>query len=648
MMNHLKIFGSSLLIFFMSSVYSQDWSAESIAKAESKRWVSGVAKTATSEVGRQYDWRFAHCKWLIDPWVRQIDGEVEHHITIKEETDSVTFDMRTELTPVEVEVNGAPADNYGFANDDVFFVKSSGFQIGETSTISITYFGVPRPNNFLSFNQSFHAGDVPEIWTLSQPFGARDWWPCKMSLDDKLDSVRIDITVPMIYKAGSAGVLENVRVLPNGFKTYEWMHRYPIPAYLVSIAVTNYEEFSWFAEVDGQEIQILNYIFPESVEIEMERGKDIVDMMVLFSELFGKYPYADEKYGHAQASIPGGMEHSTMSTMSGLYFSLNAHELAHQWFGNKVTCGSWKDIWLNEGFATYLSGLAYEHLRPDEWLSWKAGSIDNITFQPDGSVLVDDTLSRDRIFNGRLSYNKGAYLLHMLRWVLGDEDFFEGCRQYLNHPDLAWGYAHTEQFIEQMESVSGRDLDYFFEDWFYGEGYPSYQIAYAFQRNSVRIRIGQSQSHPSVSFYEMPVPIRVAGGGKDTTLVLDHQFNEQLFSVSLDFVPETLEFDPELWILSTDNSIILDPSLLDDDGFMEVRAYPNPADQYVELYSANPLLNVKTIEVVNPEGKIIREEVPPNGNINGHRINLGDLNQGLYHIRLRNGKRSRTVTIVRL
>jgi aminopeptidase N len=507
---------------------------------------------------------------------------------------------------------------------------------------------VPLHNNFLSFNQSFHGGNIPEIWTLSQPFGARDWWPCKMSLDDKLDSVRIEITIPEGNKAGSEGKLEEIIDEPDGRKTYVWMHRYPIPAYLVSIAVTDYSEFSWFAEVDGTEIEILNYIFTDQVEQQGEAAEEVIAMMVLFSELFGLYPYADEKYGHAQASIPGGMEHSTMSTMAGLFFSLNAHELAHQWFGNKVTCGSWEDIWLNEGFATYLTGLAYEFIRPGEFRSWKEGTIANVTAVPDGSVLVDDTLSRPRIFNGRLSYNKAAYMLHMLRWVMGDEAFFEGCRNFLNHPDLAWSYAHTDEFIGIMESVSGMDLEEFFNDWYRGEGYPSYRVSYAFEQRRALIRISQTQSHPSVNFYEMPVPVRISGGGRDTTLVLDHRIQDQTFSIPLNFVPETLEFDPELWILSKDNTVVLDPQLGDDEAFYSVTVVPNPAVDRIEFYSANPRLQVKLIEIVNASGQVVRKVIPPSLGINNFEIYIGDLRHGVYIARLRNGNSSTGVPFVKL
>ncbi|MGB6035726.1 MAG: M1 family aminopeptidase, partial [Cryomorphaceae bacterium] len=395
------LFAASLF-FIQGSAQGQEWSIEEIAKMESKRFRPADAKNATTDAGQSYDWKYAECKWEIDPWERRIDGEVLHFIELLNETDSIDFDFSEELQIEEIRIDDVVVSDYGVLATNALYIKSPLLENGTTHEIRVKYGGEPRRNNYLSFNQGFHGGSIPEIWTLSQPFGAADWWPCKMSLSDKLDSIKVEITVPDGNKAASQGALEEVIVHPDMTNTYVWVHRYPIPAYLVSIAVTNYEEFSLFAELENSTVEILNYVYPERLEAEMDRGSEIVPLMELFSELFGEYPYANEKYGHAQASIPGGMEHSTMSTMSGLSFNLSAHELAHQWFGNKVTCGSWADIWLNEGFATYINGLAIENLKPDEFDAWKAARISSITRQPDGSVYVTDTLDRDRIFDGRL------------------------------------------------------------------------------------------------------------------------------------------------------------------------------------------------------------------------------------------------------
>ncbi|MCZ4410489.1 M1 family aminopeptidase [Cryomorphaceae bacterium 1068] len=598
---------------------------------ESRRFIQHESKSATSDVGQSYDWKYAVCKWEIDPWQRRIEGEVTNTIELYATTDSIDFDFSSELDVSGVWVDGEEASHYGFTQENSIFIKSDLLQSNLEHEIRIVYEGQPRQNNYLSFNQGFHGSSVPEIWTLSQPFGAADWWPCKMSLSDKLDSIRIEITVSAGNKAASQGVLEEVILNPDQTSTYVWTHRYPIPFYLVSMAVTNYAEFSYFAELENDTVEILNYVYPERMEDEMDRGLEIVSLMELFSDLFGEYPYASEKYGHAQASIPGGMEHSTMSTMSGLSFNLSAHELAHQWFGNKVTCGSWSDIWLNEGFATYMNGLAIEYLRPDEFDEWKAARISSITRQPDGSVFVTDTLDRDRIFNGRLSYNKGAYLLHMLRWVIGDESFFEGCRNYLNDPDHSFSYAHTDEFIQIMEEVSGKDLSEFFSDWYYGEGFPNYKIWYAQTDGGVFVKINQSPSHQSVDFFEIPIPIRLVGAESDTTVVLDNVIQGQMYFLEVDFVVNSLEFDPDRWILAL-SEVGIDPDINDEYENL-FQAYPNPASTEVRFFSSTPISGLKTAEVYNVNGKLCKSIEPEGGILNGFRMDISELEPAVYIVR---------------
>lgn len=630
----MRYFSLLLVCFFFWFAHNseaQEWDSKEIATFESNRFVLPDSKSSTSDVGQAYDWIFAHCQWNIDPWQRFISGEVSHHIELLQTTDSIDFDLSNEMVISLVEVNGEAVTDYGFSSENAFYVKSASFATGGFHTVNITYSGEPKPNNFLSFNQGFHGNSIPEIWTLSEPFGSADWWPSKMSLDDKLDSVRIEITVPNGNKAASQGTLESVVDNADFTSTYTWMHRYPIPAYLVSMAVTNYAEFSYFAELENSTVEILNYVYPERLEDELERGAEIVSMMELFSQLFGEYPYAQEKYGHAQASIPGGMEHSTMSTMSGLSYNLSAHELAHQWFGNKVTCGSWEDIWLNEGFATYANGLAIEFLKPDEFDEWKASRISSVTSQPGGSVVVSDTLDRSRIFDGRLSYNKGAYLLHMLRWVIGDDVFFEGCRNYLAHPDHSFAYAHTEELIQIMEEVSGRDLTNFFADWYYGEGYPIYSAAYSVNAEGVILRIHQTQSHPSVDFFEMPIAIRVVGEDADTTVVLDNEVQDQTYFIKTEFLVSTLEFDPESWILSK-SEILLDQSLGGEED-LTVLAYPNPASTEVRFFSSAPAVTIDFLELYDVEGKLFRRSEIPGGQLNGFRMSVDKLDAGIYVVR---------------
>lgn len=607
------------------------WDAHRIAEFEKRRFISHEAKSGEDAAGQSYDWRYAHCFWTVDPSELYITGRVTHTIEPIMETDSVTFDFTPALTVDSVTVDGQEAE-FGSAGGFVLYVKHPALLDPGNHQVMIAYQGAPTTFNSGSFNQSFHGNDVPEIWTLSEPFGARDWWPCKQSLSDKLDSILISVNVPTGNKAGAPGTLIDVVSEADGTETYHWKHRYAIPAYLVSLAVTNYVEFIQTVTLPTAEVEIVNYVYPERLTLEQERAEAIPGMMTLFSEQFGTYPYAAEKYGHCLSSIGGGMEHPTMSTMAGLYFSLSAHELAHQWFGNKVTCGSWEDIWLNEGFATYLTGMAYENLQSENFMQWKAGLIQNITALPGGSVRVDDTLNVARIFDGRLSYNKGAYLLHMLRWILGDDAFFQGCTEYLSNPDLAFSYAVTEDFISVMETTADTNLTEFFDDWYYGEGYPSYTVEWTPVGGEIALAIHQSQSHPSVSFFEMKVPIRLSGQGQDTTVALTHTADGQMFFVAPEFEIEEVAFDPELWVLSAQNSVVLKAA--DSIDIYQVRAVPNPASDKVRLSTYNPAFNPYRIEVIDTRGRVVLVDEPAGGIHRNYTLDVSGWSPGLYQLRL--------------
>ena len=250
------------------------------------------------------------------------------------------------------------------------------------------------------------------------------------------------------------------------------------------------------------------------------------------------------------------MEHQTNTFMSRASSPLMAHELGHQWFGDKVTCGSWRDIWLNEGFATYLQLLYDERLNPGYLRQALRNTANTITSSPGGSVRVNDTTLVSRIFDGRLSYSKGAYLLHMLRWKLGDSLFFKSIRQYVNDPVVAYNFALTEDLQRNLEQVSGKNLSSFFQKWFHGEGYPSYSVQWAQDSlNTAHITINQSTSHPSVSFYDMPVPIQFKNASRDTILVFEHVQNAESFLADVGFRADSVVFDPYYWILSRNNII---------------------------------------------------------------------------------------------
>lgn len=528
---------------------------DAIIDGEKARWLHQHAqdRSGLSSATNHSDIRYCRLHWTVDPAVRYINGEVMTVFEPTETLSSLDFDFSAALTMDSILYHG---QHLAFTqNGDILSAQfPSALPPFLADSLTFFYQGEPTSSGFGSFEVTQH-DTVPVLWTLSEPYGAMEWWPCKQSLTDKIDSVDIYISCPAAYRGASNGLLQS-ETTAGGWTTAHWRHRYPIAAYLVCMAVTNYESFALQVPFDGDTTLMLNYVYPENLAVAQVQIPENIAHMQLYDQLFGLYPFQNEKYGHTQFSWGGGMEHQTMTFVSGFGYELLAHELAHHWFGDKVTCGSWQDIWLNEGFATYLSGLVYENLQPANWYSFKSGRISTATSQPGGSVWVDDTTSVGRIFSGRLSYSKGAMVLHMLRWVCGDSAFFAGVRGYLNDPALAYRYARTADLQAHLEAASGKNLDGFFADWFYGQGYPSYDITWSKSpAHLVTITLQQTPSHPSVSFFEMPIPVKLTDGVHDTTLVLNHTFSGQVFTATLDFSPTELVFDPDLWIVSRNNLV---------------------------------------------------------------------------------------------
>ena len=572
-----------------------------------------------------YDLVYQRMEWEIDPNIKYIKGCITSYFISQVEN----------LTEIEFDLNDSTmmVDSIIQHNENINFTQSGG-KLGiplnvplknlALDSISVFYQGEPEPEikGFGSFTKSEHAG-TPVIFTLSEPYGAMEWWPCKQSLVDKIDSIDIIVTCPDRYRTASNGVLVSDRA-ENGFRQMHWKHRHPVATYLVAIAVTNYAAYSdWLDLEDGRKIEILNYVYPENLEKAKGETPVTAEFIQLYNQLFGEYPFANEKYGHAQFGWGGGMEHQTMSFMNNFNYELIAHELAHQWFGDYITCGSWHDIWLNEGFATYLSGLVYENLQDGYWWpTFKKGHVTRITSNPDGSVYVKDTTDIGAIFSSRLSYSKGAYLLHMLRWIIGDDNFFAGMRSYFNDPEIANGFATTNQFIKHMEAAGDTTLSEFVNDWFYSEGYPVYSAEFApVNEGQLKIILSQAQSNPSVNFFKMPVPVRVYNSENTDSIDfrLVNTSNNQEFIVNVDFPVAKLKIDPDLWLISKTSQIV---NVSDNQSNNRIIVYPNPFTSgfSIHLPSGQELISVR---LFSAEGKCLKHYNEKRTNFNWPEIPKG-------------------------
>lgn len=575
-----------------------------------------------------YNLVYQRMEWNIDPAKRYISGKVtSYFISQFEGLNQISFNLSDSLI-VDSVIQRTQKIDFSRGNNLLTLQLNRTLQQQETDSVTVFYRGIPGTSGYGAFSQGKHKG-IPIIWTLSEPYGAPEWWPCKQSLADKIDSIDVWVTSPEAYRTGSNGILVLDSVI-NGTRTMHWKHRFPIATYLVAIATTNYASYSdSLLQSDGKKIEILNYVYPENLDSAKKQTPVTAEIMQLYNQLIGEYPFAREKYGHAQFGWGGGMEHQTMSFMAGFNFELIAHELAHQWFGDYITLASWHDIWLNEGFATYLTGLAYENLMDGFWWPrWKQVNSDNILSKPAGSVYVADTTSVSRIFDGRLSYSKGAYLLHMLRWILGDTNFFKGLRSYFNDPAVAGGFAQNQQFIQHMESAGDTTLTEFFNDWYYGEGFPIYSATYIQESpETLHIQLSQTTSDSSVGFFEMPVPVRVYNYDKidSADFRLVNTKNNQEFTVSPGFEISTLKIDPDLWLISQTAEIVQAPLIKTSDEF---QVFPNPFKNQIRVISPTGEENERT-SIYSAEGKLIMAFSP-----NQTTLDVSELKPGVYILKV--------------
>jgi len=568
------------LLFPCQFLIAQEPSArfvEKIAQSDSEKALKSISFQEAGSAG-ETDVVYQRLEWQVDPAVKYIQGKITSHFrALVPALPNISFDLLSGMTVDSVKRGTSPL-RFSHENHRLVVTFNEPLAVNSLDSVSVFYQGVPAATGFGSFVNSQHNG-TPVLWTLSEPYGAREWWPCKQTLRDKIDSVDIIVTTPEAYRTASNGMLVSEKVKENRRITH-WKHRHPIATYLVAIAVTNYVDYTDTLRLDeGRIVPILNYVYPENLEEAKGNTPQTVSIMQLYNQLFGEYPFVDEKYGHAQFGWGGGMEHQTMSFMSGFGFELIAHELAHQWFGNHITLASWRDIWLNEGFASYATGLAYERMLDGFWWPrWKEVNLNRIVSRPEGSVYVEDTTLVSRVFNSRLSYSKGAYLLHMLRWKLGDEKFFRALTNYVNDPEIAGGFASQQQLVAHFESAGGEPLTEFFADWYYGEGYPIYSAAFSTrQNNKLQISLFQTTTHTSVTFFEMPVPVRLYSFNRadSADFRLDHTFSGQLFEVEVPFPVAELVIDPDRWLIRKVDRVTSAPVFRQE--LRTITVFPNPS-----------------------------------------------------------------------
>jgi aminopeptidase N len=560
------------------------------------------------------DITYYHLDLDIDLVASNIDGVVRVEGTVIGSPMTVlVLDLASNMVVSSAQLPDATPLAFSQAGDALDITLPGSVSPGGAVEVDVAYSGTPNSGDFGYFVFGTRSGSGRYAWSLSEPYGARQWWPCKDHPSDKADSVRVTVTVPSQYRVGSQGTLVGETV-GGGNTTYDWVSDYPISSYLVSVSVAEYVRYQ-AAYLRPAPLEALygplllpleDLVYDDTNNSRPAGWAQVWDMIEVFEDWFGPYPFASEKYGHAEVTFGGGMEHQTMSSMGGSSLGLVAHELAHQWFGDKISPRTWPELWLNEGFATFGELVYWEERSstyPGTYESVLAGRY-NSAKNAVGTLVLEDTTSVSNMFAGSRVYSKGAVVLNMLRHVVGDAVFKDILRVYAADPAVAYGVASTADFKRVAETESGLDLSVFFDQWVTsGTGYPSYQLSSLWYPSAggytVWARVAQTQELPqsNVSVFEMPLVIAVLTTMGEERFVVQNDQRTQNFELAVSSEPVLVVLDPD--------EVILRSSTVET----AVANERPPAPIAIRSLSPNPARALVTVAFSTPAGADVVMEV---------------------------------------
>ena len=470
---------------------------------------------------------------------------------------SIDLDYGPQYLFVDSAYSGSQRVTLSSSNGIVRVSLTREYSYGDTGVVTLYYHvnnpGVANSGKQRGFYLYYSGEQVPTetvphtlAYTMSEPSDARYWMPC---YDDPSDKAlcQISIRVPDGFVAASNGTLVSKVDNGDGSTTFNWSEDYPVSTYLMCATAARFAVIQrTYLENDSVSIPVQYYVYPEDSAAAVSNGEcnidTVISMIRFYSSLYGPYPF--DKYGMTgiEPFYYGGMEHQTITTLRRSYeFNRRvvAHELAHQWWGDMVTLGTWKDIWLNESFATYSELMQLQHLN-------QAAFEDELNFYA-SQFFAEDSTIRYPIYApppgyifGLAEYYKGAWVLHMLRNVVGDSTFFAIFRAYRSA--FAYGNAVTSDFINVVNQVTHSNMNWFFDEWIYGQGYPVYAFTTRTTGDSLDFYLKQEQINAPI--FKMPVEFAVYSGGQETTF----RFVDSLESQSASFVYQMAA-----------DSVVLDP-----------------------------------------------------------------------------------------
>lgn len=574
-----------------------------------------------------YDVTHVDLALVFDFSATSIAGTATLFVTITEAgLATLPVDLSNVLTVTGVRVDGAPRFSV-HANDQISIPLPQPPPIGAELEIEVDYHGTPAPaggagSNRKGMRWGTH-GAIPFVFTISTPFStsgqtvipvSHTWRPCKDVPDDK-STYSGHFTVRDDFRVASNGILTNETDHPDGTKTHTWEHDFPVAPYLITVAATNYVTVEYLYTGKGGSAAIEHFVWPEDLADASEDLDISVDAITALAARFGEYPFIGEKYGIFETNSGPAVEEQTMvaypsSFINGAhtYDWIYVHELGHMWWGDAVTCASWAHVWLNEGFASYAEALWFESLGGSDALH---DYMENMDTGPWAGTIVDPPYVWHSIV-----YGKGAWVLHMLRHIMGDAAFFEGLAGYRDAHE--GGNATSEDFVTAMEAAHGSSLDEFFDSWLYFEGEPQYEYFWdegdgdgASPTVELIVRQVQSDSYPT---YQMPIDVTVTTVSGPEHFVISNSERVEHYSLPVSDAPLAVELDPDNWILG---DIVRVPAGVGDPTHLSVGFFappsPNPVSTGTRIAFGLSREGRVALRMFDAGGRVIRTLV------RGHR-----------------------------
>ena len=478
-------------------------------------------------------------------------------------------------------------DSVRFGSTVVSFTRSANMLKITTPTpyaqnvefdMAVYYHGAPRFDG----QQGMYFGSVSGYqmcYTNCEPFASRYWWPCKDYPLDKPDSVDIYIDYPSAYKVASNGVIVSDVASGSDRKLVHYKHNYPIATYLVAFTCANFVFGQQTWTYGSISMPVVTYTLPNAYAAKNSFDFWMLPILTHLSDKFGTYPFATEKAGNAHFGWGGAMEHQTCTFYIPTFYNdwVIAHETGHQWWGDMITCKTFNHVWLNEGFASYAEPIFFESYYNSQTAYFNY--MQSQKYLGRGTVYVEN-LQTDDIFNGNLSYDKGSWILHMLRGVLGDTTFFRVIHDY-SESSYKYGSLTTEDFSNFVSARVGSDMYWFFHEWVYGDGHPDYEITWRCERDTsvtggFNLYYIIAQTQTGGTYFKMPVKTQFVrtGGTLDTTIW--NEGSTQFLTMHFADSVTNIVVDPQQWILRTVTTVPF--------GMRAVTTDPPNGEVYVPYY----------------------------------------------------------------